>query len=47
MIFSTAPDWSRESLTSTNEPDLAISTHAPFPPLALLLRHMRVEYQFG
>jgi len=44
---STTPDRSRESLASTNESDLATSTHPPSPPLALLLRQISVEYRFG
>lgn len=45
--LSSAPEWSRESLTSTDESNPATSTHAPLPPLVLLLCQISVEFRFG
>ena len=38
------PDWSRESLTSTEEPAQATSTQLPASALALLLRQMKTDF---
>lgn len=47
LNLNLGPAWSDESLTSTDDADLATSTQLPLPPLALLLRHVKVASGFG